>query len=81
MNSKILIGGLLAGAAIGTAVGLLLSPATRAATKQKLKKGARILTDSLGGAENLKGTFNRGVDEVAGKGKRVIDSTSERVKV
>ena len=81
MNSKILIGGLLAGVAVGVAVGLLLSPATSQAAKQKIKKGARMLTDSLGGIENLRGRFNEGVDEVAREGKRVINSTSERVKV
>ena len=80
MNSKILIGGLLAGAAVGVAVGILLSPATSAATKEKLKKGARVLADSVGGG-NLKEMFNRGVDKLAGEGKHAIDATSENVKV
>lgn len=81
MNSKILIGGLLAGAAIGVAIGLLLSPSTSAKTKEKLMTGARRLKNSLGGMETFKESFNHGVDEVANRGKQVIDSTSERVKV
>lgn len=81
MNSKILIGGLLAGAAIGVAIGLLLSPSTNPETKQKIIKGARKLTDSLGGIDNLKETFNHGLDELVGRGKKVIDSTSEKFKV
>ncbi len=81
MNSKILIGGLLAGVAVGVAIGMLLSPTSKTETKQKLMKGARKLTDSLGGIGNLKESFNHGVDELAGRGKRVIDSTSERIKV
>lgn len=80
MDSKVLVGGLLAGAAIGVAVGLLISPATNPETKQKLMKGARNLADSLGGVENLKESFNQGVDQIAGKGKQAIDSASERVK-
>jgi gas vesicle protein len=80
MDSKNLIGGLLVGATVGVAVGLLLSPVTNPETKEKLMKGARKLSDSLGGVDNLKKTFNKGVDELAGKGKNVIDSTSERVK-
>jgi len=86
MESKNLIGGLLAGAAIGVAVGILLAPATGKDTQKKIVKGSRKLVDGLTGSvedsfESLKSRFNSGVDEVAKKGRDSINTVSERVKV
>ncbi|MEQ1586690.1 MAG: YtxH domain-containing protein [Cyclobacteriaceae bacterium] len=86
MNAKNLIGGLLAGAAIGVAIGILLAPASGKETRKSLATGSRKLADSLAGSaeeslESLKGKFNMGVDEVTKRGKELINSTNERLKV
>lgn len=86
MNAKNLIGGLLAGAAIGVAIGILLAPASGKDTRRSLATGSRKLADSLTGSveeslESLKGKFNMGVDEVTKRGKELINSTNERLKV
>lgn len=86
MNAKNLIGGLLAGAAIGVAIGILLAPASGKDTRKSLATGSRKLADSFTGSvedslESLKGKFNMGVDEVTKRGKELINSTNERLKV
>jgi len=84
MNAKDLIGGLLAGAAIGVAIGLLLAPQSGEQTRNDLASGSRKLTDSLKGTvdeslESLKGKFNSGVNEIAKRGRAVVTSLGERV--
>jgi gas vesicle protein len=86
MNSKNLIGGLLAGAAIGVAIGILLAPASGKDTRKSLAAGSRRLADSLTNSveeslESLKGRFNMGLDEVTKRGKELINTTNERLKV
>jgi gas vesicle protein len=86
MNSKNLIGGLLAGAAVGVAIGMLFAPASGERIQKRLVKGARKLGDSLVGKaedsfQSLKDKFNSKVDEVAKRSKEGINSVSERVKV
>lgn len=86
MNAKSLIGGILAGAAVGVAIGMLLAPDSGAKTQKKLVKGARQLGDSLmGTAEEsiraVKDRFNSKVDEVAKRGREGVDVVSERVKM
>jgi gas vesicle protein len=86
MNAKSLIGGILAGAAVGVAIGMLLAPDSGVKTQQKLTKGARKLGDSLVGTaeesiQSLKDRFNSKVDEVAKRSREGISSASERVKV
>ena len=86
MNAKSLIGGILAGAAVGVAIGMLLAPDSGAKTQKKLIRGAKDLGDSLmgtaeGSIQNLKDRFNRKVDDVARTSKEGIASASERVKV
>ena len=85
MNAKSLIGGILAGAAVGVAIGMLLAPDSGVKTQQKLTKGARKLGDSLVGTaeesiQSLKDRFNSKVDEVAKRSREGITSVSERVK-
>ena len=85
MDSKKMIGGLLAGAAIGVAIGILLAPSSGEKTRGKLVKGSRRLTNSVqdtveDSIESLKDRFNSGVDEVVKKGKELINHASDRVK-
>lgn len=86
MDSRKLIGGLLAAATIGAAIGILLAPSSGERTRAKLMKGSRKLTDNLEDAvedsiELLKDKFNTGVDEVFKKGKEMMNHASEKVKM
>ncbi len=86
MNAKNLIGGLLAGAAIGVAIGILLAPSSGKQTRGDLASGSRKLTDSLKGTvedsiESLKGKFNYGVDEAVKRGKDTANNLGDKIKV
>jgi gas vesicle protein len=91
MNAKSLIGGLLAGAALGLAAGILLAPSSGVQTRKKLIKGSRIkgsskLKDELlssveDSLDALRAQFNSKIDKMAKQGKEAINHTSERVKV
>ena len=85
MEAKNLIGGLLAGAAIGVAIGLLLAPGSGKETRKKLIKGSRKLSDDVKGSledsiDSLKTRFNSGIDELARKGKDVLNISNDRSK-
>jgi gas vesicle protein len=82
MDSKNLIGGLLAGAAIGVAIGLLFAPTSGKQARQNLADGSRKLTDSLKDSmgeslDVLKNKFNAGVEEVTHKGKEVYSAAKD----
>ena len=47
MNARNLIGGILAGAAVGVAIGMLFAPRSGTQTQKKLAKGAKKFGDSL----------------------------------
>lgn len=86
MNSKNLIGGLLAGAAVGVAIGLLLAPASGKETRKRIVDGSKKLTDGLKNSveesiDSLKDRFSTGVDEVTKKGKEVYSSSKDGLKV
>jgi gas vesicle protein len=86
MNSKNLIGGLLAGAAVGVAIGMLLAPASGKETKARLVKGSNKLVDDLKGTvedsvQSLKNQFNEAVDGVTKKGKEAANGAREGAKV
>lgn len=86
MDAKNLIGGLLAGAAVGVAIGMLLAPDSGANTRKKIGDGSRKLSDALkdsvdGSIDSLKEKFNSGLDEVVRKGKDTLYNSSEKVKV
>lgn len=85
MNAKNLIGGLLAGAAIGVAIGILLAPASGEKTRGNIAKGSRKLVDGVKGSvedsmESLKNRFSNGIDELARKGKDVLNTANDRLK-
>jgi gas vesicle protein len=85
MDAKNLIGGLLAGAAIGVAIGMLLAPDSGERTRGKIAKGSRKLTDGVKGSvensiESLKNKFNYGIDELARKGKDVLNTANDKMK-
>lgn len=85
MNAKNLIGGLLAGAAIGVAIGILLAHASGEKTRGNIAKGSRKLVDGVKGSvedsmESLKNRFSNGIDELARKGKDVLNTANDRLK-
>ena len=86
MDSKKIIGALLASAAVGAAIGILLAPSSGEKTRTKLIKGTRKLTDNLhetleDSMESLKEKFNTRVEEIAKKGAEMLNHASERVRI
>jgi gas vesicle protein len=86
MDSKSLIGGLLAAAVIGAAIGILLAPESGEKTRGKLAKGSRKLTNSLkdtveDSIGSLKDKFTAGIGEVISKGKEVANNSGDRLKI
>jgi len=77
MNAKNLIGGLLAGAAIGVAVGMLLAPNSGTKTRGRLLKDARKRTDALKDTaqysmQSLNDEFSQRSDDLAAKAKDIF---------
>jgi gas vesicle protein len=66
-----ILGGFVAGAAIGTLTGILIAP----------KSGQKIRSDIKGKFNELKDIYNDKVDEYAKNGKHSLDSLKEKVKV
>ena len=85
MESNNFVSGLLAGAILGVAAGILLTSSLSGETKEKLVKGAKKVTDSLGETvsdtiEDLKEQYNEGVEQVTRKANEKISTYSERAK-
>jgi gas vesicle protein len=86
MNAKNLIGGFLAGAAIGAAAGLLMAPYSGAKTRRKLVRGSmkvkRNVVDYVENSiEGLRAQFNDKIDSIAKRGKETINGAAEKVKM
>ena len=85
-DPKNLIGGFIAGAALGIAVGMLLAPNDGKKTRQKIVDGSVKLKDNLVGSvnesiEKLKDQFNTKIDQLSKETKKTTDYTSEKMKV
>ena len=85
MEAKNLIGGLLVGAAVGVVIGMLIAPDSGKESRRKLLKGSRKLVDGMKGSiedsvDSLKDRFNSGIDELARKGKDVLNIANDRPK-
>jgi len=86
MNAKNLIGGFLAGAALGVAAGLLMAPNSGAKTRRKLMRGSmkvkKNVTDYVENSlDGLRSQFNEKIDMIAKRGKEAINGASEKVKI
>ena len=86
METKNLIGGLLAGAAIGVAVGILLAPRSGQQTRKKISKESKHLMGDLkhtlgDSVDSLKSQYNRGIDELVKRSKGAIANASDHVKI
>jgi gas vesicle protein len=81
-----IIGGLIAGAAIGAAVGILLAPSSGLKTRKriasrsrKLKQNAKdYIDDSM---ESMRKQLNTRIDKLVTSGKQLVNHATERVKV
>jgi gas vesicle protein len=86
MNAKNLIGGFIAGAALGVAAGLLFAPTSGEKARRKIVKGTMKLKKNVvdyvdDSIDSLRSQINDKIDLVAKKGKETINHASERVKV
>jgi gas vesicle protein len=86
MNAKNLIGGFLAGAAIGVAAGLLMAPYSGAKARRKLVRGSmkvkRNVADYVENSiDSLRSQFNDKIDSIAKRGKETINGAAEKVKM
>jgi len=80
-----LIGGFIAGAALGIAAGMLLAPDSGQRTRKKIVDGSIKLKDDLMNTvdtslDNIRRQFNSKIDQLARAGKQNIDEASEKVK-
>lgn len=86
MNSTTkIIGGFLAGAALGVATGLLMAPDSGKRTRKKIMDKSKEVGDQVAKSvaktlEGVKSTYNQKVDEFANTGKSSIDTVREKVK-
>jgi gas vesicle protein len=87
MNTAVkVIGGFLAGAAIGTVTGILIAPDKGKNTRKKLKDESTRLANQLSESVSnsihaLKDDYNRKLDEYAENGKSSIDTVKSKMKV
>ncbi len=85
-DSKNLIGGLIAGTAMGIAIGMLLAPASGEKTRKRIVDGSVKLKDDLmtsvdDSIATLKNQFNTRADMLAKGGKDLINHASEKAKL
>ena len=86
MNTKNILGGILIGAVLGVAAGLMLAPSSGRKSREKLSKEARRLKRQLFNAadrsvDSLKEGYNKKIDAYASTGKHSIDSLKEKIKI
>ena len=80
------MGGLIAGAAIGAAVGILLAPSSGPETQRRIanrssklkRKAKNYIDDSL---ESVRRQLNDRIDKLANDGKQLVNHTTEKVKM
>lgn len=85
MNSKNLIGGLLAASAIGVAIGMLLAPRSGSKTRELLVSGSRKLAGGLKetvdeSVQNLKDGLGLGVDALVKNGRGLVGTGGDKAK-
>jgi gas vesicle protein len=85
MQTKSLIGGLMIGAALGTAAGLLVAPRSGLETRRKLIKGSKKLKKDVvnyidESIESLRDQVNGKIEMITKRGKDAINAVSEKVK-
>jgi gas vesicle protein len=84
MNAKSLMGGLIVGAALGAAAGLLLAPASGDKTRRKLATGSKKVKKNVidyveSSIEGLRTQVNKRIDQVTGKAKETVNNGADAV--
>jgi gas vesicle protein len=84
-NTKV-IGGVILGATLGVATGLMLAPRSGRKTRKKLKAESKRLANELiekanESLDSAKKAYNQKVDEYTKNGKSSIDHLTESIKV
>lgn len=85
MNAKNLIGGFIAGAALGVAAGLLLAPASGEKTRRKLVKDSQKVKNNVvnyveSSIDALRSQINKRIDQVTGRAKETVNHAAERAE-
>ncbi len=85
MSAKNLIGGLLAGAAIGVAIGMLLAPDSgekiRANIAKQSRKFADDIRDTVGDSyDSVKNRISGTSEDIARKGREAMSMANDKVK-
>lgn len=87
MNTKLkVIGGVIVGAALGAAAGLMLAPSSGRKTRKKLKAESKRLANELiekanESLDSAKKAYNEKIEEYTKNGKSSIDHLKESIKV
>ena len=86
MNAKNLIGGFLAGAAIGVAAGLLMAPYSGAKSRKKILRGSQKIKRNVidyveGSLDGIRTQFNDKIETLAKRGKETLNHASEKIKM
>ena len=87
MNTTVkIIGGFLAGAALGTAAGILMAPDSGRKTRKRMIDESKKLSDQFSDSvaktfDTVKSTYNKKLDEYAKSGKSSIDSLKDTIKM
>lgn len=81
-----LVGGMILGAGLGIAAGILMAPRAGKQSRKKLAMGSKKIKREVtnyveNSLEELRRQFNAKIDQLAGKGKQAINHASEHVKV
>ena len=79
------IGGFLAGAALGVAAGILMAPESGKRTRRKIADKSKEMSDQLADSvsrtmDTVKSAYNKKLDEYASSGKHSIDSLKDKIK-
>lgn len=84
-NTTKIIGGFLAGAALGVAAGVLMAPDSGKRTRRRLADKSKEYSDQLSDSvsktlDTVKSSYNKKLDEYASTGKHSIDAVKEKIK-
>jgi gas vesicle protein len=85
-NTAKIIGGFLAGAALGVAAGVLIAPESGRKTRKKIADRSKEMSDHLADSvsktmDTVKSSYNKKLDEYASTGKSSIDAVKDKIKV
>jgi gas vesicle protein len=86
MNARNLIGGFIAGAALGVAAGLLMAPYSGDKSRRKIMRGSSKIKKNVvnyveKSLDTIRTQVNDKIDRLAKVGKDTLNHASEKVKI